>query len=105
MLTWQGTGPTTRVSTPNDDDGVLAVGLEHHNSVTRGHGRNHRKIVEAHTATAKRASDEAAISVITDLSDKVGRVGELGGARSLVGALAAGKHLAGFGSQGLALEW
>jgi len=103
MLTWQGTGPTTRVSTPNDDDGVLAVGLEHHNGVTRGHGRNHHQIVKANTAAAKRAGNEAAISVITDLSDEVGRVGELGGARSLVGALAAGKHIAGLRSQGLAL--
>jgi len=102
MMMWQRTGPTTRVSTPNDNDGVLAVGLEHDDGVTSGYGRNHRQTVEANTAAAKRAGNKATKSVITNLSDEVGRMGELSGARGLIGALAASKRLAGLRREGLA---
>jgi len=95
MLTWQNSGPTTKVSTTNVYDGVLAVRLEHHNGVTGGRGRNHRETVEANSATAERVGHETAIGVISDLSDEVGWVVELGGARGLVGALSAGERLAG----------
>jgi len=95
MLTWQNSGPTTQVSTTNVDDGVLAVGMEHHNGVTRGRGRNRRETVEANSAAAESVGDEAPVGVIPDLSDEVGWVIELGGARGLVGALPAGERLAG----------
>ena len=103
MLTWQCTWPAAHVGTPNDDDGVLAVGLEHHNGVTCGRGRHHGQVVEANPTAAKRVGEEAAIGVVADRSDEVGRVGELGGARGLVGALAAGEGLAGLRREGLAL--
>jgi len=83
MLTWQNSRPTTQVSTANVDDGVLAVGFEHHNGVTRSGGRNHRETVEENFAVAERVGDEAPVGVIPDLSDEVGWVIEPGGARGL----------------------
>lgn len=105
MLTWQGTRPAAQVGTPNVDDGVLAVGLEHHNCMTRCRRSHHGEIIEANPATAEARRDESPVSVVPDLPDEVGRVRELGGARGLVGALAAGEGLAGLRRESLAFAW
>ena len=103
MLTWQGAGPAAHVGAANDDDGVLAVGLEHDDGVTRGSRRHHGEAIEANTTATERVGEKGAVGVVADLPDEVGRVGELGGARGLVGALAAGEGLAGLRREGLAL--
>lgn len=103
MLTWQGTGPAADVGAPNVDDGVLPVGLEHHHRVPRRRRRHHRQVVQPDAGAAERAGHEAPVGVVADLPDEVGRVGELGGARRLVGALAASQRLAGPRRQRLAL--
>lgn len=103
MLVWQRTRPATQVGTPNVDDGVLVVGLEHDNCMTCRCQSDHDKIIEANPATTEACRNKSPVSVVPDLLDEVNQVHELGGACGLVGSLAGSKRLPGPRHQGLAL--
>lgn len=103
MLMWQRARPTAQVGTPNVDDGVLVVGLDHDSCMTYRCQSDHDKIIEANPATAEARRNESPVSVIPDLLDEVNQVRELGGACGRVGSLAGNKRLPGPRHQGLTL--
>lgn len=77
--------------------------MEHHDGVAGGGAGDTVELVKAYVAGAEGVFDEATVSIVPDLADEVGGVGEAATAAGLVGALATGESLAGAGSDGLAL--
>lgn len=96
MLTWQCVGPAAHIGAADNDDGVLANGLEHDDGMSGRSGGNDGEVVEAYSAVTECVGDEVSVGIAAYLADEVGGVGELGAARSLVGALPAGEGLAAF---------
>ena len=86
-------GPKTDVGSPDDDNGVLPIRLEHHNGVPSRRRSDPSQMLQKDSAFFERVLYESSVRVFPDLAHEESGVLEFAAAASLVGALAAGQRL------------